>query len=194
MILIINALYFTLVVNNNNTNIIEKEIQGIRLSKDTLEILEKVTLNINGSIEKYDNGFSFEGELYISNLEYTKGKNILLIYDKRYGENRFIDSGIISYDRNIIVNDKVIPDFATVHWVNTDLNLSHLVMANYDDCINNPSEDSIRVYSGNDILVFPATDTETALKVIKELKIDQGIFKKRSFEDNINNSSEVITD
>lgn len=177
MILITGALFF---IFFKHTNKIEKKMQGVIISKDSLEFIEHVTITIHGNIEKNDAGFTFIGELYLSNLEYSKGKNSLLLYNKGYDVNN-TENGIISYVRNIIVNGNAIPDYATIHWVNTDLDFSYLILANYEeDCINNPSEDSIKVYNGNDILVFPATDAEAALKLIKEHQINQEIFQKTS--------------
>ncbi len=187
--LIIGTLFYAFLDKNKYINKIEKEMQGVRISKDTLEVQENVTLIINGNIEKYNDGFTFMGELFISNLEYLKGITSFLVYNKSHTENEIIEGGIISYVRNVMVNNRAIPDYATIHWVNTDSNFSYMVLANFDDdCINNSFENSTRVYNGNDILVFPATDTESALKLLKELEINKKVFQKSTIEDNINSA------
>jgi hypothetical protein len=174
-------------LNNTNIKKIEKNLIGVRISKSSLEVLEEVTVNIDGYISKSDNGFSFTGDLQFSNLEFSKSDIGTLIYGKAFGEDGLENRGIINYFRNILKDGIVKGDVATVHWVETDYNLSYLVLTNYDDdSINNPPNDSVKEYNGNDILVFPATDVASALALIEEHKINQKIFLETSIEDYIN--------
>lgn len=185
LVLVIGVYYFTFLNDNKQTYKICKEMQGVRFNKDTHEFLENVSVSINGRIDKSsDNRFTFQGEIHLSNLEHSKVNNSLLVYSNVFDKNGHEGRGIITYIRNIIVNGKAIPDYAMVNWVNTDPHFSYLILANYeDDCINNPSEDSIQVYQGNDILVFPAKDVESALKLMKGYNINQDIFRKTSSKD-----------
>ena len=189
MALIIGVFFFVFFDKNEHTIKIKKELHGVKINKATLEIIENISVIINGNINKIDDGFTFTGDLYLSNLEYTKDNSGLLVHSKGYGKDGFKQRGTISYSRNIRLNGKVIPDYAMLHWVDTDSNFSYMVIANYDeDCINNTDKDSLRVYQGNDILVFPATNAETAIKLIQELQIDKEIFQKTSAEEyGINN-------
>lgn len=183
LVLIIGAYYIAYSDNSMQNNKIRKEMQGVRISKDTQEFIENVTVFINGSIDRNSDVFTFKGEIYLSNLEHSKGKNSLLVYSSGYGKNGLEKRGIISYVRNIEVNGKVIPDYVMVNWVNTDSRFTYLVLANYeDDSINTSSENSNGVFQGNDIIVFPAKDAESALKLIKEHQINQEIFLKTSLE------------
>lgn len=177
--------HFLISKDSSDIKNVKKEMQGIRFGKDTLEFIENVTLNINGTVEKGTNmSFLFTGELRISNLDYSKGNRSSLIYSKGFGQDGAQERGLINYPRNLIVNGKVIPAFATVHWVNTDIKLSYLILANYeDDCINSPAKDSKRVFQGNDIIVFPAADVKSALQLLKKHQIDKEIFRKASLED-----------
>ena len=184
LILIIGVYYIANLGDNIQYGKIKKEMKGVRISKDTQELIENVTVSINGSIDKSKDMFTFNGEVQLSNLEHSKGNNSLLVYSNGYGKDDLEKRGIISYVRNIVVNGKAVPDFAKVNWVNTDSKFSYLVLANYeDDCINSPYEDSIRIFQGNDIIVFPAEDAESAIKLIKEHQINQEIFLKTSLED-----------
>lgn len=185
LLLVIGINYFVFFNDNKQTNKICKEMQGVRFSKDTHKFIENVSVFINGRMEKSSaNRFTFQGEIYLSNLEHSKVNDSLLVYGNVFEKKRLEGRGIITYVRNIIVNGNVNPDFAMVNWVNTDSNFSYLILADYeDDCINNPSGDSIQVYQGNDILVFPAKDVESALKLMKRYNINQDIFRKTSSED-----------
>lgn len=169
---------------NNDTKRIDKKFTGVRISKDSLEVLDTITINIDGYIAKSSNGFTFTGDLQLSNLEFSKDSIGTLIYTNGFGEDRSTKRGIINYFRNILKDGVVSADVATINWVETDYNLSYLVLANYDDdLINDPPNDSVKDYSGNDILVFPATDIASASAVIEEYKINQKIFLETSQED-----------
>lgn len=184
MILILGAWLFIFSNRDRNVDKIKKELQGVRISKDTKEVIENVTVKVNGSLSKATNTFIFNGTLSLSNLQHSKDNDSTLVYGMDSDENGLKERGIISYPRNIMENGKVVSDFAMVHWVNTDSKLSYLVIANYEgDCINNPPEDSKLVYQGNDILVFPAKDAQEALKIIEEHQIDQKIFQITTLED-----------
>jgi hypothetical protein len=107
-----------------------------------------------------------------------------LTYSNGFGEGGLEKRGTISYDRNIRKQGKIYPDFAMAFWVNTDSDFSYLVIANYEeDCINKASEDSIKVFNGDDILIFPATDAESALKLLGENNVNKDIYKKTTFEE-----------
>lgn len=95
-ILIIIAILFIIVtiiitIFKKDTNKITKELQGVKISRDSLEVIENVTIKINGIMDENEsnNGFRFifTGKLHLSNLDYSDGNHSLLIYSKGYGED-----------------------------------------------------------------------------------------------------------
>ncbi len=181
--IILGAVYM-LVLGNKNSDAIQKEMHGVRISKSTGEVLEDVTVSIDGDIHQLNNDFSFNGNLSLSNLEHSKKAQASLTYSNGFGEGGLEQRGNLSYDRNIRKQGEIYPDFAMAYWVNTDSDFSYLVIANYEeDCINKASEDSIKVFNGDDILIFPATDAESALKLLGENNVNKDIYKKTTFEE-----------
>lgn len=168
---------------DNNTYKIKKEMQGVRISKDTLEVIEDVSIVINGRMNIDDNGFTFMGKMNISSLEYSNVDDSVMHYYIGNFEDGQKEKGLISYVRNIKKDGVYIPDVASINWVNTDSKFSYLILSNYDDdCIYNSSDNTLLTYQGNDILIFPATDAEAALKLMEEHQINQQIFKKTSLD------------
>lgn len=184
-VLVIVAVLLINKFNNKDTRI-GKKLSGVRISKNSLEVLETLTANIDGYITKSSNGFgfSFTGDLQFSNLEFSKDSHGTLIYTNGFGEDGLIKRGIINYFRSILTDGVIYPDVATIQWVETDFNLSYLIITDYDgDLINDSPNNSIKEYNGNDILVFPATDIASALALIEEYQIDQKIFLETTMED-----------
>lgn len=182
--IILGAFYMMMVSVNKNSNDIKKVMQGVRISKDTGEVLENLSVSIDGSITRLANSFSFNGNLSLSNLEHSKEELASFIYGNGFGAGGLESRGNISYARNIRKQGKVIPDFAMAFWVNTDPDFSYLVISNYDeDCIDNSPEDTVKVFNSDDILIFPAADADSALRLLEEHKVSKDIYIKTSFED-----------
>lgn len=183
--IIISAIYMMVPLNTKSNNI-KKEMQGVRINKDTGEVLESLTVTIDGNINIWENSlsFSFDGNLSLSNLNHSKETNASLIYSNGFGKGGLEQRGNLSYQRNISKQGKIIPDIAMAFWVNTDSDFSYLVIANYEeDCINSSSDDSVKVFNSDDILIFPATDAVSALKILGENNVNKDIYMKTLFED-----------
>lgn len=70
------------------------------------------------------------------------------------------------------------------HWVDMDLDFSYFVIGNYEDnYITNGEDNTKRIFNGTDLMVFPANDSESALKIIEDHQVDREIFKISTKED-----------
>lgn len=166
-------------------NKVKKIMEGVIISKETGEVLEHVTVSINGDLINKQDSSVFQGEFSISNLEYTKTKDALLSYSVGYGEDGWNKRGILMHPTFIWKGGKLHPYHARAHWVEMDLEFSYLVLANYEeDGIYDDTGDMELIFNGTDIIVFPAYDTASALKILEEHQIDKDIFKKTSLIDN----------
>lgn len=170
VIIIIIGVIIVGIIQNNET-VIRKELQGVRLNKETLSFVDNVSLTIDVKVMDEENGLTMSGKMQFSNLDYTTNNNGTLIYRKGYGEQKKESWGVINYIRNIQVGNKVVPDLVTLSDVETDDALSYMIVGRYDtDKIHGDSSNTD--HQGDDILVFPASDVETALNIIEENQVN----------------------
>lgn len=183
IVVIITVITFTFSYKQKNK--ITKTIDGVVISKETGEVIDYVIVSINGEINKGKDTWTFQGEFIIDNIEYTKKDNALLAYSVGYGDDGWDSRGILIHSAYIWKEGKLRPHHAITRWVEMDLDFSYLVLANYEeDGINGDGEDTELNYNGTDIMVFPAYDSASALKILEEYKVNKDIFTITSFVDN----------
>lgn len=174
---------FSLIQKNKNK--VNKILEGVIISKETGEVIDYVIVSINGEINKGKDTWTFQGEFIIDNIEYTKKDNALLSYSVGYGDDGWDSRGILIHSAYIWKEGKLRPHHAITRWVEMDLDFYYLVLANYeDDGINHYGEDTKLNYNGTDIMVFPAYDSASALKILEENQVDESIFTITSLLDN----------
>ncbi|MDF2800993.1 MAG: hypothetical protein K0S61_896 [Anaerocolumna sp.] len=186
IIVIILITFIVFLLNSKYTNKVKKTMEGVIISKDTGEVQEQVSVTINVKLDVNDKDTQvFRGEILISNKEYTQSKNAFLSYSVGYGEDGWDKRGVLIHPTYIWKEDKLQPHHAMTHWVEMDPQFSYLVLANYEeDGIHHDSGDTELIYNGTDIIVFPADDAASALKILEEHQVDKSIFTKTAFIDN----------
>ncbi|MFT4143092.1 MAG: hypothetical protein QM644_01450 [Mobilitalea sp.] len=164
----------------------KKTMEGVIISKDTGEVLEHVSVAINVKRNLTDmDSQVFRGEIIISNMEYTRSNDAFLNYSVGYGEDGWDKRGILIHPTFIWNEDKLQPHHAMTHWVEMDSDFSYLVLANYEeDAIEHDTGNTELFFNGTDIMVFPANDAATALKILEDHQVDKEIFIRTTLVDN----------
>ena len=186
IIVIILITFIVFLLNSKDTNKVKKIMEGVIISKVTGEVLEQVSVTINVKLDHNDtNTQVYHGEISISNMEYTQSKDAILRYSVGYGEDGWDKRGNLLHPTYIWEENKLLPHHAMTYWVEMDPKFSYLVLANYEeDGINHDTGDTELIYNGTDIMVFPAGDSASALKILEEHQIDKSIFIKTELIDN----------
>ena len=184
VIILITSIVF--IINSKYNNQVKRTMEGVIISKDTGEVLEQVSVTINVKLDYNDkNSQNYRGEIAISNMEYTQSKDAFLSYSVGYGEEGWDKRGMLLHPTYIWKENKLQPHHAITHWVEMDPKFSYLILANYEeDGINHDTGDTELIYNGTDIMVFPAGDSASALKILEEHQIDKSIFIKTELIDN----------
>jgi hypothetical protein len=186
VIVVIILITIVFIINSKYNNQVKRTMEGVIISKDTGEVLEQVSVTINVKLEHNDtNTQVYHGEISISNMEYTQSKDAILRYSVGYGEDGWDKRGNLLHPTYIWEENKLLPHHAMTYWVEMDPKFSYLVLANYEeDGINHDTGDTELIYNGTDIMVFPAGDSASALKILEEHQIDKSIFLKTELIDN----------
>lgn len=183
VIVLATSIAFLLILKDANK--VKKTMNGVIISKDTGEVLEQVSVTINVKTNNSKDMQIFLGEIKISNMEYTQSKHAFLSYSVGYGEDGWDKRGVLTHPTFIWKENKLIPYHAMTYWVDMDPKFSYLVLANYEeDGIYHDTGDTELIFNGTDIMVFPADDAASALKILEEHQIDKGIYTKTSLIDN----------
>lgn len=180
VILLIFLLYW---YNFQDSNKIKKTMNGVIINKETKKVIDYVTVTMDGKVNKDGYLSIFQGNMHFSNLEYTKEDIASFYYYPEYADSNN-KQGEATYPTALWKDGHLQGDFFQLHWLNFDLDFSYLIVSNYDeDSIHHEGEYSIRAFNGTDIMVFPANDAKTALKILEEHYINNDVFKKTELTD-----------